>query len=326
MGIDASVNGTMAAGDYFAASFAEARRQFHEACRSLDIEPVALGVTPGMFGGPGGGLVEIVRLGDAAAANVLVLCAGDRLADALCCSGVQVGWLSEYAARGLPDGSALVIMHHGAAPASGGELPPRNQEIPQWDSDVLAKVEERYAEYAREKGIDHTGAPLPDQLPGDAAVPGYATEILDGAYAQLAGGGEGRILLLEIGVGLGPFGRAEITPCHAGSSSAAQRVRSWFQLDEPPAQSAPPGHRPDHLAAGLMRRLPSERTYAAGVSFGTYSMISVLDTLARRDGNTSIPDTKQLLYPASGDWHAAVWQDAAMVLQRALSALQDVQK
>lgn len=311
----------MAAEHYFATGFNEARRLFHNACRNARRRPAMIGKTHGMFGGLGGALVEVVRLGDLGARNLLVLCAGSRLADALCCAGIEVGWLSEFADAGLPPRTALVLVNTGATPAAGGEQLPEEREIPKWDSKLLAKVEERYAEYARERGIDHQGAPLEPGSPGIVDVPGFAPAVLDGIAAELASAREGRLVFLEIAVGLGPYGQAEITPCHAPDSTAAQRARSWFGLPAPGEGQQGTVQRPDHLTGGLMRRFPGAETTTLHVAFGTYSVKSVLDMLSADKTTAPAPDVRRLLFPESAEWHSAVWQNAAMVIQRALAAI-----
>lgn len=311
----------MAAEHYFATSFNDARRLFHKACRGARLRPASIGRTHGMFGGPGGALVEVVRLGDLGARDLLVVCAGSRLADALCCSGIEVGWLIEFADATLPPATALVLVNTGAAPASGGEPPPEEREIPQWDSALLAKVEERYAEYARERGIDHEGAPLAAGSSGSADMPGFTSDALDGIAAELASAREGRLLFLEIAVGLGPYGQAETTPCHAPDSTAAQRARSWFDLPAPDEGESGAARRPDHLTAGLMRRFPKAETTALRMSFGTYSVKSVLDMLSDGKADAGAPDVRRLLFPDSREWQDAVWRGGSGAIQRALGAL-----
>lgn len=314
----------MAAEDYFATGFNEARTLFHKACREARARPAGFGTTHGMFGGPGGALVEVVRLGDLGARNLMVLCPGSRLADALCCSGIEVGWLTEFAGAQLPPQTALVMVNAGAAPDSGGEPPPEEREIPQWDSDLLAKVEERYAEYARERGIDHEGAPLAPGSPGTVDVPGFPSEILDGIAAELGSAQEGRLLFLDTAVGLGPYGQSEVAPCHAPNSEAAQRARSWFGLATPSEGDAGPAQRPDHLVAGLMRRFGRAEVTAVRMAFGTYSMMSVLETLADRDDQSTVPDARRIFYPVAETWRRAVWREATVIIQRALAVIQQV--
>lgn len=312
----------MAAENYFATNFGEARRLFHKACRDTRVRSAGFGETHGMFGGPGGALVEVVRLGDLGARNLLVLCSGSRLADALCCSGIEVAWLSEFAGASLPPRTALVLVNSSAAPMSGGEPPPESREIPKWDSDLLAKVEERYAEYARERGIDHEGAPLAVGSPGTADVPGFPSDVLDGIAGELGSAGEGRLVFLEVGVGLGPYGQAEMVPCHASRGTAAQRARSWFGLAPPAEDDAETAQGPDLLVAGVMRRFPRAEITVVRMSFGTYSMMSVLDMLSAGDKDRPKPDVRRLLFPESAAWQDAVWRAAAAAIRRALGAIQ----
>lgn len=308
----------MATGDYFSTDFDEARDKFFMVCRTLSLRPAEImGHNP--FGGSTP-LIDVVRLGDPAARRILVLGAGDRLADALVCSAIQIGWLREFGTATLPPDIAVVLLHHGAAPQTGGETLGEERPPPQWDSDLLTKVEERYAAYAREKGVDHTGAPL-DPAAGTGDVPGYATDVLDAVAEQIATARGGRLAFMDVCIGLGPYGEAGITGCHPPGTPAGDRVRTAFALpppgeDEPAAQGSP-----GCLTAGLMRRFADTQHVAVRLEFGTYSMLTVLDTLSSRDPDQPVPDTGKLLNPDTDDWRDSVWRGAIMNIQRALAAL-----
>lgn len=309
----------MATDDYFSTDFDEARDKFYAACRPQGLRPVEI-MGHGTFGGAAP-LVDIVRLGDRAARRILVLGGGDRLADALVSSAVQVGWLREFGGATLPPDIAVVLLHHGAAPRTGGEAPTGARIPPQWNSDLLTKVEERYAAYAREKGVDHMGAPLDETATGNGDAPGYTGDVLDAVAGHLGGIAVGRLTFLDIWVGIGPYGEAGIVGCHEPGTAAADRIRTAFSLpppseDEPVAQGSP-----GSMTAGLMRRFQTVDIAAARLEFGTYSMLSVLDTLSSRKPDRSIPDTARLLNPDSADWRESVWRSAIMNIQRALAGL-----
>ena len=309
----------MEAGEYFAESYRSARGKFLAACETLQLRPTAFRA-PGSPGEPEPPLLDFVRLGDQAATRVLIVCGGDRRMDALCCSGIEVGWLNEFAKANLPRDTAIALLHHGAAPQSGGETTAAGEPPPEWEDDVLANVEKRYAEYARLQGVDAMGAPL--RASSEAGVPGYPAKMLDSVAGGLGSAATGRIALIDIRVGLGRYGEAEITPCHPPDSAAARRVRSWFAMSEPQDTDGGVGAQtPDSLAAGLMRRFPGAEITAFSAAFGTYSMMSVLDSLASRPEGESTPDPRRLLFPKDDAWRDAVWHSAIIVIQRALTAL-----
>jgi hypothetical protein len=310
--------GQMAAADYFAGTYRSAREKFLAACRDLRMRPTALRPEqlPEESAPP---LLEYVRLGRPDADHILVICGGDRQVDALCCSALEIGWLSEFARANLPGDTAILLLHHGAAPATGGEVAADAGPPPVWEDDLLAKVEQRYAEYARRQNIDATGAPLP--APADADAPGYPGEILDEIARVLDSAVTGRIAIVDVRVGLGAYGEAEITPCHPQDSDAAKRVRSWFNLGFPRDGAEEDAQMPGSLAAGLMRRLTRAQVTAFTASFGTYSMQSVLDSLAARPEGQAMLDPRGLLFPEADAWRDAVWRNAIMVVQRALTAL-----
>ncbi len=304
--------------DFFSSNAETARKKFVLACRPMGILPKTYRA-PGQESGPP--LADVVRLGNESAQRVLVLCGGNRISDALCGSAVQVGWLSEFGMAHLPPDTAIFLVHHGAAPPSGGEDNVAMPDVPQWDDDVLAKVEERYAAYAREKGLDSEGNPLPAPESGNQ-IPGFPPEMLDAVAQTLFRGGGERIAIIDIRLGLGPYGEAEVTACQPPDSHGARRVRTWFAQPEPAEDKSPAQQLPDSMAAGLARRVQVPEITTVALEFGTYSMRSVLDSLAARPQGQSRPDTRRLLHPDGADWKEAVWHSAIVAIQRALTGLQ----
>lgn len=308
----------MDADDYFSEDYRRARAKFLAACRAKRLLPQAYRASAEGDAGqlP---LADSVRIGDPAARHMLVMCGGDRAVDALCCSAVEVGWISDIAAASLPEDSAVLLVHHGPVPLAGDEVPARAGPPPEWESDLLTKVERRYAEYAREKGIDSLGRPL--SWPDPYTASAYPGTMLDALVKWLDSAAGGRIAIVDVRIGLGPYGEAEIVPCHPPDSAAAARVRAWFGLADQPDTNATTPQEPDSLAAGLIRRLPEAEVTAFSATFGTYSMMSVLETLAARPKGTSLPDPRELLFPTDVAWRTAVWRSAVVMLQRALAAL-----
>lgn len=304
--------------DYFSEDYRRARGKFLSACRAVRLLPQAYQAPAGQ-GEPQIPMADSVRLGDPAARHMLVVCGGDRAVDALCCSAIEIGWLSEFAGASLPADTAILLVHHGPVPPTGSEDWSHDERPPEWEDDVLTKVEQRYAEYAREKGVDSMGRPLVQ--PGQRTAAGYPGAVLDSLAKWLGSAAAGRIVFVDVRVGLGPYGEAEITPCHPPDSAAARRARAWFGLPDPLERDIVPPQEPDSLAAGLIHRLPDAEITAVSASFGTYSMMSVLETLSDRPRGRAVPDPRQLLFPSDTAWRTAVWRSAIMVLQRVLAAL-----
>ena len=308
----------MSAEDYFSKTYQDARAKYLAACRELRLQPTGFRAPDGPQE-PEPPLVDCLRLGNPSASHLLVICGGDRKIDALCCSGIETGWLSEFGKANLPADTAILLLHHGAAPATGGEVPGAGAPPPQWEDDILAKVEERYAEYARQQGIDSTGAPL--DRPADGDVSGYPGQVLDLLAHAMGPAADGKIVFIEIRVGTGPWGEAEMTPHHPLNSAGARRVRKWFSLPAPPEDDLQEIRELDSLGAGLRRRFPQADITAASASFGTYSMKSVLENLAARPEGRSIPETGAMVYPEDPEWRDAVWRSAIVVIQRVLTRL-----
>lgn len=309
---------SMAAENYFSSTYQGARAKFLAASRELRLQPAE-------FRAPSGAqatdppLVDYLRLGSPGASQVLVICGGDRKIDALCCGAIETGWLTEFGKARLPADTAILLLHHGTAPATGGELPGAVRPPQQWDDDILAKVEERYAEYARQKGIDSTGAPL--DRPTDGDVTGYPGRVMDMLAQAMSPAAADNAVFLEIRVGTGPWGEAELTPCHPVNSDNARRARRWFNLPGPSDDQLAGEPELDSLGASLRRRLPRTDVTAVTATFGTYSMMSVLESLAARPEDQAIPETGAMIYPIDSNWRSAVWRNAIVVIQRALTGL-----
>lgn len=308
----------MSAEEYFSKTYRGARAKFLAACHELGLQPTEIRAPNGPQA-PEPPLIDCLRLGPPTARHLLVIFGGDRKTDALCCSGIETGWLSEFGEANLPAETAILLLHHGAAPVTGGEIPGAGGPPPQWESDILAKVEERYAEYARQQGIDSSGAPLTESTDGD--VPGYPARVLDMLAQAMAPTPVGRIVFVEIRVGSGPWGEAELLPCHPRTSPETKRIRQRFSLPEP-SEDTPPGDQElDSLGAALRRRFAGADITAATASFGTYSMQSVLETLATRPEGRATPEPGQIVSPQSAEWRDAVWRSAIVTIQRALTGL-----
>jgi hypothetical protein len=308
---------SMSAEDYFSKTYQSARAKFLAACRELRLQPTGFRAPNGPAE-PEPPLVDCLRLGSPSASHLLVICGGDRKTDALCCGGIETGWLREFGKANLPANTAIVLLHHGAAPTTGGEVPGADGPPPQWDDDILAKVEVRYAEYARQQGIDSTGAPLAGPTDGDVSgYPGQVLDMLAHAMAPTAT----KIVFIEIRVGMGPWGEAELSPCHPPDSASAKRIQRWFSLPAPSEDDLQENRELDSLGASLRRRFPQADITAASASFGTYSMKSVLETLAARPDGQATPKPGQMVFPQSAEWRDAVWRSAIVVIQRALTGL-----
>lgn len=305
----------MSAEDYFSKNYPGARAKFMAAASELRLQPTGIRSPDSHQELP---LVDFLLLGPASASRLLVIYGGDRRTDALCCSGIETGWLSEFGRANLPANTAILLLHHGAAPATGGEIPGAGGPPPQWEDDILAKVEVRYAEYARQQGIDSAGAPLAGATEGDVSgYPGLVLDMLAQAMAETAR----KIVFMEIRVGTGPWGEAEITSCHPLNSAGTKRIRKWFSLPAAPEDDSQEIRELDSLGAGLRRRFPQAEITAASASFGTYSMMSVLQNLAARPEGQAIPGTGAMTYPEDPQWRVAVWRSAIVVIQRVLTGL-----
>lgn len=101
----------MTASQYFSANYAEAREKFLVACRDRGL-PVDSRLNPNAKGAQGEDLfMDIVRIGAADAAKVLVVMSGTHGVEGYCGSGAQIGFLKTGYFADLPDDTAVLLVH-----------------------------------------------------------------------------------------------------------------------------------------------------------------------------------------------------------------------
>jgi hypothetical protein len=110
--------------DYFAGSYAEARRKFREAARAAGAELAfyhqpapapddAIAEATGLARGDGGEPLstDVAWIGPADAPRVLLGQSGTHGVEGFCGSGIQIGWLATGRHRDLPPDTAMLLIH-----------------------------------------------------------------------------------------------------------------------------------------------------------------------------------------------------------------------
>ena len=321
----------MPASEHFSPDFDSARGKFLTACNAAGF-PVASFRHPGSaslvakLGLPealsGSLFVDVARAGSPDATHVLVLCPGDSESEGLLSSAIDVAWLASGAHRHLPKTMAVVMIHaitpDGVSWARLVANASSEQHRSKWSDTMLAAAEERFAAYAEAQGLDVTFAQTGIS---DARRLHWPDDILKSISAQFIDTAKD-VALLSLQLGLGPYGQAEIVPCHAAASAAGRRLAEWF--DENDAfvttdDSAPPGA----LMAGLTEELADSHITSAVLEFGVYSTQSVLASLDRRShGDDGAPSSAgRIFYPQDDAWQTAVWHHSELAIRQALSGL-----
>ena len=317
--------------DYFSTDHEAARGRFLSACD-------AAGFPVSSFRHPGSAslvaklglpealsdslFVDVVRAGSPDATRMLVLCPGDSESEGLFASGVQVAWLSEGMHRHIPRTTAVIIIHavtpDGVTWARIVAEGARSTHKSKWSDAMLAAAEERFTAYAEAQGLD-----LSFTQTGSSGLPPqhWPIDLLHDIAGQFADAAKD-VVFLSLQLGLGPYGQAEIIPCHATESAEGKRLRAWFD-DNDAVVTSEDGAPPGALTAGLMGQLTDSRVAAAALECGVYSTRSVLASLGGRVNaeDAASMSTERIFYPRDKAWRSAVLQHSKKTIRQVLRGL-----
>jgi len=287
---------------YFSSDRKAARAHFLSACRAGGLD-VATYYAPRDVVRAAEPIVEVARVGRPYAPTVIALTCGAWEDEGLCASGIFTTLLRHDFARHLPHDTALVLIH-AIAPAGlsglGRGEPALDNSATQWSHQALAAAESRFVDYVQQNGA-------PAEPEKDVKIPWQARvlcEIADEFFDQVK-----RTVLIDLRTGPGPYGEADLLPCHIVHGDPLAEVDPLFGIsdnpDEPPAWGTP-----GNLAHGLIAALGRSEISGAVLEFGTYSMRSILTA---KSGTT--------FYPSDDQWREQVWQLTMTTFHQLLSAL-----
>lgn len=183
---------------------------------------------------------------------------------------------------------------------------------------MLAAAEERFAAYAEAQGMD---ASFGQTGQSDVRRFHWPDDILKSIVERFLGAATD-VALLSLQLGLGPYGQAEVIPCHPASSAAGTRLTEWYDGNDALVttdDSAPPGA----LMAGLMEELGDAHVTSAVLECGVYSTQSVLASLGHRpqNGGAALNSAERIFYPQEDAWQSAVWQHSERAIRQTLGGL-----
>jgi hypothetical protein len=247
--------------DSFSPDYQAARAKFLEAARTAG---AALEAISHPERGPDGGelFTDTAWIGPREAEAVLVMISATHGVEGFCGSGAQVDWLRREEHCGLPDGTAVLMVHainpYGFAwlrrvtqenvdlnrnwvdfnsprAANPGYEALADQICPrEWTAEVQASTGQALAAYAAEHGAmalqqaisgGQYSHPLGVFYGGDQPTWSRRTQTrLFEHYLR----GAGRIAIIDYHTGLGPWGYAEEIVVAAPETAAFRRAASWF--------------------------------------------------------------------------------------------------
>jgi len=246
--------------DYFARHYAEARAKFR---RAADKQGIVWQPFVNSQRGPDGEelTIDVVRVGPSNATKMLVVLSGTHGVEFLGGAGCQTGWLSRYAAGGLPADTALLLIHavnpYGAAWCRrfnennvdinrnfvDHSLPhfdnPYYAEIHDWlavderRGPVRERARQALAEYRRSRGeqayqMGFLGQYThPDGFYFGGTEPVWSNRILRQIIERYCHGRQ-HVAVLDLHTGLGNFGYGMVGILAAPGSEEAARAKRWY--------------------------------------------------------------------------------------------------
>lgn len=265
--------------------------------------------------------IDIARLGSPDARAVLLLCCGLNGEESHCGSAILTDWLSLGLQRQIPRDIGLIMLHTTLPPdfSIGGAAAPENEHTRNWSDSVLSAAARRFSVYAEMAGLKTAeNTPAPEETrKADAwmraASNAIADEVIEHAHD---------IAVVEFHTGLRPYGDVAISSCHAASTDANQRIKTWFG-DEAGIQHDSPAIL-DIFALGFGDRMADLALTAAHVEFGTYTMGKVLSLDAHRSPAERHADMRALFNPNSDAWRKEISNKGARIIEQSLLGLASV--
>jgi len=150
--------------------------------------------------------------------------------------------------------------------------------------------------------------------------------------------GAGRVVLIDLHTGLGPYGHGEIILSDTEQGPAYRRAVAWW--GEERVKSTESGESVSSHLTGTVKLaftgiLAGAEVTAAGMEFGTLPPMEVFRALREEnwlhqqvgDNHPEAARIKQqfleVFYPDDDLWRQGIWEQGALVVRQALSALND---
>jgi hypothetical protein len=295
--------------DYFASSYAEARKLFREACVT---QGAALIEHAHPLKGPRGEAlaIDVALLGPANASNLLIVISGTHGVEGFAGSGCQVGWLRLHRRSDLPPDSAVLFVHM---------LNPWGCAWARRQTEDNVDLNRNFCDFNQnlpdnplyEAIHDIIVNPLPVvRAVDDGALKAFRAEngdqklaigLFSGQYRHNDGVGYGgsqatwsnlalrsivakhamaakRTVVLDVHTGLGPFGHGTLLSVEAAGSVGLDRARAYFGpgVSAVSDDASVPYEIYGNLLAWITAELPGDVTSIA-IEFGTLPLARLLE-------------------------------------------------
>ena len=357
--------------DYFPADYASGRTHFRQAAAARGFALTAY-LNPHAKGPAGEDLTTDVAIwGDRAAEQALLIMSGTHGVEGYAGSGCQLGFLNDPGFANPPRGLRIVLIH--AINPYGFAW---NRRVNEDNVDLNRNFVDHSVRKALHPGYEVLkDAIAPAQLDAkseaaaDAALAAYAREhgvfalqeaITQGQYAYPGGlyfGGAfetwsagllkhllrrefascGRVAIVDVHTGLGPYGYGELITEEPKSSGAYARARRWWGdtvLSTKNGESVSADVTGSVDGAFAQNLLHADVT-ACCLEYGTYATHEVFKALRadnwlhlhgdplRQDAKEIKAQIRRAFYPDCEDWKELVWARARSVFAQAIDGLME---
>jgi len=355
----------------FSVNYQQARQKFITAARIAGAEIDSFENSCSGVGGAGL-FTDVASIGQAESDNVLVLISGTHGVEGFAGSGIQSGLLTTGIAEALSSNARLVMIH-ALNPYGFAFLRRANEDNVDLnrnfiDHDKPYPVNREYDRISRVIAPRSMSAPAniwaalrflwyrlafgkeklqrivtqgqyahPDGLFFGGHFATWSNQTLhEIAARQLAGAG--RVVVIDLHTGLGPYGQGEIILSDSEQDPAYQRAVAWWgeaRVKSTESGESVSSHLSGTVKLAFTRMLVGAEVTAVGLEFGTSPPLEVFKALREEnwlhqqigDNHPQAARIKQqflkMFYPDDDLWKQNVWEQGELVVRQALTALED---
>jgi len=355
----------------FSVNYQQARQTFITAARIAGAEIDSFENSCSGVGGAGL-FTDVASIGQAGAENILILISGTHGVEGFAGSGIQSGLLTSGIAEALSANARLVMIHalnpYGFAflrranednvdlnrnfidhdkpypdnreyDRISGLIAPRSMSAPAntWAALRLLWYRLVFGNEKLQRIVTQGQYAHPDGLFFGGHFATWSNQTLhEIARRQLAGAG--RVVVIDLHTGLGPYGQGEIILSEPEQNPAYQRAVAWWGAAR--VKSTESGESVSSQLSGTVklaftRMLVGAEVTAVGLEFGTSPPLEVFKALREEnwlhqqagDNHPQAARIKQqflkMFYPDDDLWKQNLWEQGELVVRQALAGLED---
>ncbi len=303
----------MTVSSFFSATYSEARDKFLKACadRSLAVKSH---LNDRAKGAEGEDLfMDVSRIGPENASKILILSSGTHGGEGFCGSGIQVGLLQEGFLKGLPDDTAVILIH-AINPYGFSHVRRVNEDnidlnrnfrdyskslpdnkpyrevhdmiVPtDWDGPAREAADQAIQAYIADKDLFTFQAAVtggqhvePGGLFYGGQAPSWSNETLRAVVKEHAAAAK-HLAFIDFHTGLGPNGYGELI--YVGDPAGIDRAKDWYdnEITSPADGSSTSAIVEGTIDGGVCEMAPGAVHTCIALEYGTLPVMDVLNAL-----------------------------------------------